>query len=101
MAEELHKLIALVRMTARRTLAPHLERTAKEYQPPIGRFRALPIHPMKHTSDREERKRGGVVLLQQGIESAVNVTMPDPGRDNANGRKLLAPAAKGLGDLTQ
>jgi hypothetical protein len=29
--EELYKLVALVRMTARRTLAPYVERTAKEY----------------------------------------------------------------------
>lgn len=28
--EDLHKLIAVVRMTARGTLAPHLERVAKE-----------------------------------------------------------------------
>ncbi len=101
MSEEPHKLIALVRMTARRTLAPHLERTAKEYQPAIGTFRAVSIQPMKHTSNREEWEIGGVSILQQVIESGVNVTVGDHRLDNVTRRKSLVPSSMGLGNLAQ
>jgi hypothetical protein len=67
----------------------------------FGTFRATPIQPMKHTSDREEWKRGGIVVLLQIIESGVNVTVGDHGLDNVNGSKSMAPGAMGLRDLTQ
>jgi hypothetical protein len=48
---------------------------AEEPYPACGRFWVVRIEPVKHSTDREEWKRFGIILANHVVESIVNVTV--------------------------
>ncbi len=62
MPEERYEMTDLVMMTTRRALTPHFDSTAEKHHPASGVFGAVRIELLKHTSDRQEWERGGIVM---------------------------------------
>ena len=76
----------------------------EEHHPAIGRFRVLRIEPVKHSTDREEWKRFGIVLVNHVVERGVRMTVGQHRLDNLNGvkrRKSSRPFTLGGRDPSQ
>jgi hypothetical protein len=84
MREKLHEITALVMMTTRRTPSPHLDRSAKKHHPASGTLRIVRIEWLKNTTDREEWKRGVVIVAYQIIEGGVSMTVCQHDLDNVD-----------------
>jgi hypothetical protein len=99
MPEKLNKVTALVMITTRRTPTPYLDSTAKKLHPSSGTFGIVRIEWVKNTTDREEWKRGVVLVVQHEVESGVNVTMGQHDLDNVDRCKSFVPAMPGDRDF--
>src|ERR1700761_8334055 len=98
---EMTSLVVVKRLT-RRTRAPRIDRTAEKHHPASGTIRDVRIESVKHTADRAERKRGGVVIVHQVVESGINMTVGEHGLDNVDGEKSFArPGMPGERDVRQ